>query len=159
MKTITTVLLTSACALTITNNSFGMLTKTLPTKHIKKIRSFHTSPITRNVLGVIHCPCLPQDCHCGRKKLKSETDDKELRLQRVQVVRKRQQIKERNNILKKNNDILMTCITEQNKVIDQIEEWDRQSRTQFELQLAFYEMTTYAQKLLELEQQKETLLS
>src|SRR5579862_2110011 len=151
MKHITTVLLTSACALAITNNSFGMLTKTLPTKHIQKMRSLHTSMITRNVLGSTYCPCKPQDCYCGRKKPKSATDDKELRLQRVQVVRKRQQIKER-------NDILMECITEQNKVIDQIEEWGRQSRTRFEFELDKDEMTAYAQKLLELEQQKETLL-
>ena len=53
MKHITTFLLTSACALTITNNSFGMLAKTSSIKQIKKIRSFHTSkPMLINLFDI-----------------------------------------------------------------------------------------------------------
>lgn len=40
MKKFTTLCLIT-CALTISNNSFGMLTKTSSIKQIKKIRSFH----------------------------------------------------------------------------------------------------------------------
>lgn len=42
MKKFTTLCLL-ACAFTISNNSFAMLTKTSSIKQIKKIRSFHTT--------------------------------------------------------------------------------------------------------------------
>ena len=54
----------------------------------------------------------------------------------------------------------MECITEQNKVIDQIEEWNSRPMTEFEYHVTEYDkMTALAQRLLELEQQKGTLLS
>lgn len=83
------------------------------------------------------------------KKIHSfSTDTKELRLQRVQVVRAR-------HLIRENNNNLMKYMTEQNKVLDQIEEWGSKPRTQFEFSIAEDEMTALAQKLLELEQQKK----
>ncbi len=132
MKKTIALLLINTCSLTFISNSFGMLTKTYlvrTTATHKKIHSF-----------------------CA--------DTMALRLQRVQVVRAREKIKSRNNILKENNNILMECITEQNKVIDQIEEWNSRPMTEFEYHVTEYDkMTALAQRLLELEQQKGTLLS
>jgi hypothetical protein len=125
MKKTTTFLLTSACALTISDAS-GMLLK--QTLRSKKMHSF-------------------------------STDTKELRLQQVQVVMNRYTIKKENNILKERTTTLMGCIAEQNKVLDQIDEWASKPRTELEFIIEKDQMTALAQRLLELEQYKENLLS
>ncbi len=126
MKKINTLLLSTACALTI-NNASGMLIKQALCP--KKIRSF-------------------------------STHNKELAaMQRVQVVMDRHTIKAKNSILEKQNTLLMGCITEQNKVLDQIEKWSNKPRTQMEYALEEHEMTALAQRLLELQQYKNALLS
>lgn len=105
-----------------THNSFGMLTKTsLPRKIVvhKKIQSFHTSMLTRNTLGPSYCPCLPQNCTCGRKKPQKEKD-----ITPEKTDSDRDLLKENNLLLhkiieqnKKNNDLLRAII-KQNHLLD-----------------------------------------
>ncbi len=54
MKKSTALLVTTACALTITNNSLAMLTKASSIKQIKRIRSFYTNTPMYNNNELLH---------------------------------------------------------------------------------------------------------
>jgi hypothetical protein len=124
MKKLITLLLT----VTFISNSFGMLTRKIITRTTQR-RSIY-----------IH------DDHKERNNiLKQNIDTLKSAVECRQLVKNRQQIKEKNLIL-------MHYITEQNKVIDQLNEYDR-TMTRFEYFLSENQITDLAQKLFDLEQE------
>jgi hypothetical protein len=144
-----TFIVSGICALTCINNTFGMLTQKNMIRKItyKKTQQIHTSKPVNNILGSIYCPCLPQDCRCGRKKPTNEKlveENNELLLK--ELIRKRNQFKTRNKVLSK-------YITKQNTIIKELNNLD-DSPTIVKF-LGGEKITCLAQQLLELEQKIE----
>lgn len=129
MKKSTALLVTSACALTITSNSFGMLTKT--SFPIKKIRSFCTKTNSYD-----H----PLIFKRGELNIPTKNNSELLK----QLVRERHQIKEHNTNLRKR-------ITKQNKIIQQLDDID--DSIPIAKFLNGHKITALAQQLLQLEQE------
>lgn len=104
MKKLTTVLLTSAYVLTITNNSFSMLTKASSIKQIKKIKSFHTSKQPMNIFDILAW-CDASDAS------KKASDNQELLKENNNLLHKIiEQNKDNNNLLKENNELLRAAL-------------------------------------------------
>ena len=97
MKTLTALLVTTACALTITSNSFGMLTKASSLKHIKKIRSFHTNSPMYNGNTYFEA----KDINNKAQKILDKANANNELLNKII-----QQNEQNNNLLKENNALL-----------------------------------------------------
>ena|SRR5579863_9525255 len=94
------IILSSICTLT-SISSFGMLTKTLPTKHIKKMRSFHTSAPMHSLLAY-------GEAERAKKKAQEALDKANTNNELLHKII--QQNEENNKILKENNELLRAVI-------------------------------------------------
>jgi hypothetical protein len=90
--------------LMIPYNSFGMLTKTLPIKHIKKIRSFHTSRPLQDIFSI----WASMDAEKANKNTQAILDKANTNNELLHKII--QQNEQNNNLLKENNLLLRTIV-------------------------------------------------
>jgi len=126
MKKVTTFLLISACSLTFISNSFGMLTRKIIT-HTTQVRPLCTNKIIGQSVS-------------SMDQITFHTANTKASNLEVQLIKNRHQIKNDNNIL-------VYCATEQNKIIDQLDQFDK-PMTEFEYFLSANKITDLAQQLL-----------